>query len=226
MATITRVNFIRQVIKPRVVLWLASVSALATLVALLSVAIKNNPFPSQDRTVLDWITGWDFPGLTGFFEVTSFLTNNYPAMVLGLAGIAFLWLIGLTREAVAFAVIGGIVGIIATLGDFTLGEVVGRSRPLEETSGPSFPSGHVYGTTVIFGMWGVLGGLLQGEQETPDSPASYDSRLYFVGRGLSHLSPGPLAQRRSCRVLAWFLLASLAYPLLSLRSENDVAVLS
>ncbi len=105
---------------------------------------------------MDWITGWDFPGLTGFFELVSFLTNNYPALVLGLAGIAFLWLLGLTREAVAFVVIGGIVGIIASLGDYTVGEVVGRSRPLEETSGPSFPSGHVFGTTVFFGMWGFL----------------------------------------------------------------------
>ena len=156
MATLLRTSLIRQAIKPRVVLWLASVSVLATLVTLLSVAIKNDPFPSQDRTVLDWVAGWDFPGLTGFFEAVSFLTNNYPAMVLGLAVISFLWLLGLTRETVAFAVIGGIVGLVATVGDYTLGEVVGRSRPLEEISGPSFPSGHVYGTTVIFGMGGFL----------------------------------------------------------------------
>ncbi len=77
-------------------------------------------------------------------------------MVLGLMIVAFLWLLGLSREALAFAVIGGIVGFIAFVGDYTLGEVVGRSRPLPEASGVSFPSGHVFGSTVIFGFWGVL----------------------------------------------------------------------
>ena len=105
---------------------------------------------------MDWIAGWDLPGLTGFFEVVSFLTNNWPAMVLGLAGIAFLWLLGMTRQAVAFAFIGGIVFAAATLGDFTLGEVVGRSRPLEPTAEHSFPSGHTFGTATLFSFWGFL----------------------------------------------------------------------
>ena len=156
MATLTRPTIIRRATRPWVVLWLASFGVLATLLTLLSIAVRDNRVPSQDQTALDWIAGWDFPGLTGFFEIVSFLTNNWPAMVLGLAGIALLWFLGMTRQAVAFAFIGGIVFAAATLGDFTLGEVVGRSRPLEPTATHSFPSGHTFGTATLFSFWGFL----------------------------------------------------------------------
>ncbi|MCZ6614227.1 MAG: phosphatase PAP2 family protein [Chloroflexi bacterium] len=88
--------------------------------------------------------------------MVSFLTNNWPGMILGLMGVGFLWLVGLTREAKSFAVIGGIVGFVAFFGDFTLGEFVDRPRPLPEDTGASFPSGHTFGTTALFGFWGFL----------------------------------------------------------------------
>ena len=156
MATPISATMIRRATRPWVVLWLASIGVLATLLALLSIAVKNNPVPSQDRTVLDWIAGWDLPGLTGFLEVVSFLTNNWPAMVLGLLGVGFLWFVGLTREAKSFFIIGGIVGLVAFLSDYTFGEIVGRARPLPEDTGVSFPSGHTFGTTALFGFWGFL----------------------------------------------------------------------
>ena len=129
MATTTNISLACQLIRPRSLLWLAALGILTTLLTLLSIAIKDNPIPSQDLTVLNWVTDWDLPGLRGFMETVSFLTNNWPAMLLGLAGISFLWLLGLSREAKAFAVVGGIVGAVAFLGDFTLGEVVARTRP-------------------------------------------------------------------------------------------------
>ena len=90
--------------------WLGSIGVLVVLLALLSIEIRNNPLPpTLDQTVLDGVAGWDLPGLTGFLEVVSFLTNNWPGMILGLMGVGFLWLVGLTREAKSFAVIGGIV---------------------------------------------------------------------------------------------------------------------
>ena len=147
---------IHTVVRWRFLLWLGVMAGLMTLLVLLSVYIKDNPLPSQDQTVLDWITGWDFPGLTGFLEAVSWLTNNYPALVLGILGIGFLWLLGMNREALAFAVIGVVMGLIAFLSDFTLGEIIGRSRPLGESDGPSFPSGHVFGSTVFFGFWGFM----------------------------------------------------------------------
>ena len=155
MATLTGNTLVRSVIRHRVILWLAAVGTLVTLLTLLSLAIKNEPTPSQDQTILDWVIGRDAPLIAGFFEGINFLTSNLPAMGLGLAGIAFLWLLGMTREAFGFALVGGIVGIVAFGGDYTLGEFVGRSRPLEMGS-ESFPSGHTFGSTVFFGFWGFL----------------------------------------------------------------------
>ncbi len=141
MATLARPILPRLTFSRWLALWLLAVAVPAILLGLLTAAIKGDPIVSQDRTVLDHVAGWDLPGLTGSLEVVSSLTGNYPAMALGLAGILFLWLIGLNREALAFAVIGGTIGGIAWLGDFTLGEYVDRSRPLPELTGPSFPSG-------------------------------------------------------------------------------------
>ncbi len=157
-ATAVRENVLHTAGRPWFWVWLTTIAALTTLLILLSIAIKNDPFPanSQDVTVLNNVSGWDVWGLTGFFEAISFVTNNYPAMGLGVAGIVGLWLLGLNREAVAFAIIGGTIGFIAFLADFTLGEFVDRSRPLPDATGLSFPSGHVYGGMVFFGFWGFL----------------------------------------------------------------------
>ena len=53
-----------------------------------------------------------------------------------------------------FGAIGLTIGLIAVLGDYTLGELVDRSRPLgdAENSTPAFHSGHVFGSTVFFGF--------------------------------------------------------------------------
>ncbi|MEE9284480.1 MAG: phosphatase PAP2 family protein [Dehalococcoidia bacterium] len=146
---------ITPVFNRRVLLWLVAFGSLATLLAVLTVVVRNNPGSSADVTVLAEVSSWHAPGLTGFSKVIN-VTNNWPAVALGSAGIAFLWLLGRTREAFGFAVIGGIVGLAAFAGDLTLGEIVGRSRPLGPAGGPSFPSGHVFGSTVFFGFWGFL----------------------------------------------------------------------
>ena len=141
----------------RVFFWFIGVAALVTLLVLLTLAVEGVPASSQDHTVLDWVKGRDVPLISGISSVISAMTNNYPAMGLGILAIGFLWLIGMTRAAIGFALVGGVVGVIAFLGDLTLGEIVDRSRPLSATSGTSYPSGHVYGSTVFFGFWGFLG---------------------------------------------------------------------
>ena len=70
----------------RLVLILAAAATLAALLGVLTIAVKNNPTNSADSTLLERIAGWDLPGLTGFMQVISFLTDNYPGMALGLAG--------------------------------------------------------------------------------------------------------------------------------------------
>jgi hypothetical protein len=39
---------------------LVAVGALVLLLTLLTMAIMNDPTPSQDIRILDWIVGWDF----------------------------------------------------------------------------------------------------------------------------------------------------------------------
>ena len=141
----------RLVTRPKFAMWLAAVATLTTLLVLLTIAIDDGATPSQDRTVLDWVSGRDVPLLGGFMQGISGATNNWPATGMGLGGIAFLWLIGLRRAALAFAIVGGAIGGVAYLSDLTLDEIVGRSRPLEN-AGNSFPSGHVFGSTVFLGF--------------------------------------------------------------------------
>ncbi len=136
----------------RVWVWLAAFSASASALALLTVSIKNDPFPFQDRTVLDSVSGWDFPGLEGLFAIVNTLTITWSLLGLGLAGIAFLWLSGLRRQATAYLLGGVIVALAALFCDYAIGNAVGRSNPAVELSGTSFPSGHVFGGTVAVGF--------------------------------------------------------------------------
>ena len=144
-----------QVASPAVGLWVVAVAILATSLVLLTIAIKDESVPSQDQTVLDWVTDRDHAIVSGLSEGVTFLTDNRTSAVLGLLVIAFFWLVGLSRAAVGFGVVGGVIVAVAFLGDAMLGESVGRSSPLDERQ-VSFPSGHVFGSTVFYGFWGFL----------------------------------------------------------------------
>ncbi len=142
----------RQMIGLRVCAWLAAAGGFASALALLSVSIKNDPFPSQDRTVLDRVSGWDFPGLEGYFEFSNMLTDSWALVGFGLAGFAFLWFSGLRRQATSYLFGGVIVALLALVSDYAIGNAVGRSYPTAGGSGTSFPSGHVFGGTVAVGL--------------------------------------------------------------------------
>ncbi len=51
----------------------------AILLALLTIAIINNPVPSQDLAVMDWIKAWDNPGLLAFSQWLVYLPAPRPA---------------------------------------------------------------------------------------------------------------------------------------------------
>ena len=156
MVTLTRTNLTHSAIRPRAVLWLATATVLVSLLALLSIFIKNNPFPSQDLAALDWVTGWDIPGLNGFFGAISFMTSSKAGLIYGPAVMALLLILRKVRATLVFAAIGAIVALVTVLGDYTLGEVIGRTRPVGDSPMPSFPSGHVFGSTFFFGFMGFL----------------------------------------------------------------------
>ena len=154
MLTQTQDTPARTVFTSRRLLWAAAFAVLATLLVLLTKAIMDNPIPSQDTAVMDWIVGWDLPGLGTFFQGISSLTGVKAGLIYAPLGIGALLLLGKNRSAVAFGAVGLTIGLIAVLGDYTLGELVDRSRPLADadSSTPAFPSGHVFGSTVFFGF--------------------------------------------------------------------------
>ena len=158
MATMTQSALIPTATNPRIALWLAAVGVLAALLALLTKAIMDNPTPSHDIAIMDWVTGWRLAGLVTFFGGLSALTSSYAGLIYGPLAIAALLLMHKLRAAIAFGLVGVTVAVVATLGDYTLGELVNRGRPLADSdfSTPSFPSGHVFGSTVFFGFIGFL----------------------------------------------------------------------
>lgn len=189
MVTLTQRALIPTATNPRVVLWVAAFGVLAALLALLTRAIMNNPTPSQDIEIMNWVTGWRLGGLVSFFGVLSALTSSYAGLVYGPAGIAALLLMHKRRAAVAFGLVGVTVAVVATLGDATLGELVNRSRPLSDAdfSTPAFPSGHVFGSTVFFWLHRISGHLLSAGKEIPDSHAGIHRRGHHPGRPGSRL---------------------------------------
>ncbi|MCH7737543.1 MAG: phosphatase PAP2 family protein, partial [Chloroflexi bacterium] len=158
MATLIQESPVKAALSTRSLLWLATIGILAALLALLTKTIMDNPTSSQDIRVMDWVAGWDLWGLTTFFDLVSFVTGPEPGIVYGLMGVTFLLLLGKTRPAIVFTAVGATIGLVAILGDFTLGEIVDRGRPLalSDNPVPAFPSGHVLGTTVFFGFMGFL----------------------------------------------------------------------
>ena len=158
MTTLAQNIPVRAALNTRSLLWLATVGILAASLALLTKTIMDNPTPSQDIRVMDWVVGWDLRGLTTFFDIVSFVTGPEPGIIYGLMGVTFLLLLGKTRPAIVFTAVGVTIGAVAILGDFTLGEIVDRGRPLasSDNPAPAFPSGHVFGTTVFFGFMGFL----------------------------------------------------------------------
>jgi undecaprenyl-diphosphatase len=125
---------------------------LAALAAMLTAAIIASPESGQDLAVMNWITDWDLPGLTAFFTVVSLLTSLEAGMVYGVVGLAGLLIARMQRLALAFVLVGVVVGVFAFLGDYVLSDLVERSRPSTGSEVSSYPSGHVFGGTVLFGF--------------------------------------------------------------------------
>ena len=72
---------------------------------------------------------------------------------MGLAGLLIArmqWLV------LASVLVGVVVGVVAFLGDYALNDLVERSRPSTGSEVISYPSGHVFGGTLLFGFLAFL----------------------------------------------------------------------
>ena len=106
--------------------------------------------------MMNRIRGWDLPGIAVFFNVVSLLTSTKAGLIYGGVGFAGLLVARKQKAALAFVVVGLVVAAVSLLGDYTLGGMVDRSRPITGNTVSSYPSGHVFGGTVLFGFLAFL----------------------------------------------------------------------
>ena len=157
MATLSRTTLIKARFSAGLLLRLSAAGVLVTFIALLVVVIREQRYLAGEQAILDRVSSWDVPGLSAYLTGMNAVTSTLPGIGLALAVLAVLWLIGKRRDAIAFGFVGLALTLVALTADSTIGEIAGRPKPLGDgTQGPSFPSGHVYGSTFLFGFVGYL----------------------------------------------------------------------
>ena len=176
--------------------------------ALLTLLLRRYPENELDLAVLRWVMSWDAPGLEAFMEAISWLTDLWPRVVLGVAGVVVIFVLGhrvaALSVAVTFVVLLGPIEFF----DWASGVAVGRFRP---NGAPfyAFPSGHTLGTVIMFGFVGYvvfrlpLGNL--GPHRCKEWRRQYPDRRR---RAIPAVPWGPLAHGRGWRLLARALLPS------------------
>ena len=135
---------------------LALTAGAVIVLALLTLSLGRNPFPSQDLAVLSFITGLDAPGLKGTLQVVSFVTDGYAFGVVGVVTIGGLLLVGRTRQGLILLTLAIALVLATVAADQVLGAYVGRGRPLADVLAYGFPSGHVLASTVVLGTVAYL----------------------------------------------------------------------
>ena len=142
--------------RPRTTGWVWAIAGLTILLIILSFLVKSNPESAFDRTSGDWIRGREVPGMAAYFSKVSAITDLLPRLAIAAGLVLALFASGRRRDAAAATLIAIVVGSVGLVFDSTLGEFVGRGRPLPELTGPGFPSGPTYGRTLLFGFTGFL----------------------------------------------------------------------
>lgn len=133
-----------------IVAYLGAMIALSAVLLGLALWVHDNPVSGFDVKGVQVISGWDFSGASAIFNTIAFLTDNYPAFVIGIVSVAYVMKTGRSRIAIGLLASGLVVGAAAFFGDYVLGEYVGRPRP--DGGHASFPSGHALGTIVFYGF--------------------------------------------------------------------------
>lgn len=104
-----------------------------------------------DRTVVDWVSGWDVAILDTTMERVSSFTDLRPRLVLGLVGVVGITLSGRHRLAAGIVAVSAVAAIVVNGVDLVGGIVADRIRP---NGAPflAYPSGHTLGTVIQYGF--------------------------------------------------------------------------
>ena len=132
---------------------IAVMAAFAAGFVYLAVLASEQAYTAFDLRVALWVQGVDVPGLGWLISVANFLTDGPMAVTIWFSTVTFLVLRGRPLEAIAvFIIVFFMVadGIIATIVDRPVDAIVGVDRE------GTFPSGHVTGSLVLYGLLAVL----------------------------------------------------------------------
>lgn len=140
----------------RPLIWGSALGALILTLGVLSALVKSNPDSGTEMSLMTWVQGWSAPGLSRLMEDISVWTDAEGRFAVPALAIAFLLITGRARRGWAIALATVIVSLAALGFDYGLGQFVDRGRPISEPTGSSFPSGHTFGSTVLFGFIAVL----------------------------------------------------------------------
>jgi undecaprenyl-diphosphatase len=140
----------------RALIWAIGFGVLLLTLGVLAFTVRSNPDSSIEMSLMDWVRGWSAPGLDRLMADISRWTDYEGRLAVGIAAIVFLIVTGRTRRSWAVALAVVIVALAAFGFDYGLGQFVERGRPISEPTGPSFPSGHTLGSTVLFGFIAFL----------------------------------------------------------------------
>ena len=146
------------IVQTRTALMVTFLMALGGL-AFLSVVATGQSFTQIDLTISEWVQSIHFSGLDTFASIVSFASGTQVAIALWLIATIFLVMRGRPLEAIVVIVVPGfwianqLFGVVVDRPAVS-GEL-GAVDFTRERSG-SFPSGHVTGAAVFYGILAVL----------------------------------------------------------------------
>lgn len=136
--------------------WAGGLGGLLLALAALATLVRSQPNSATEITVMQWVQGWSAPGLSTFMRDISIWTDSEVRIALPILAIVYLMFSGRARRGWAVAIALAVIAATAFGFDYGLGQFVERGRPIADPAGSSFPSGHTFGSTVMFGFIAIL----------------------------------------------------------------------
>jgi undecaprenyl-diphosphatase len=137
---------------------LAVIGVAFAALAIAGAVASSRLLLTWDVPITRWVVAHRTSQLDSFFLAVSRLASTSTVLVLGTALVALTW-----RRCRAVAIAIAVATVTRPLLEFTLKELVDRSRPdlgrLVAGNGPSFPSGHVMAAVALWGLLPIVVGL-------------------------------------------------------------------